>query len=125
MIPSHVSASASNTARATPQPSREVRRSDAAGGPTINENTSSTPTTCAASATATATISRNKTDMSRSETPLASASSGASVAKSSGRAITARTQRLATVKANSSPTGGSPLLPTRSPSGSPSPLPFG
>jgi len=32
---------------------------------------------------------------------------------------------LATVKANSSPTGGSPLLPTHSPSGSPSPLPFG
>jgi hypothetical protein len=32
---------------------------------------------------------------------------------------------LATVKANNPSTGGSPLLPTRSPSGSPSPLPFG
>jgi hypothetical protein len=32
---------------------------------------------------------------------------------------------LATVKSTGPATGGSPLLPSRSPSGSPSPLPFG
>ena len=96
------------------QPSRDVSRSAAAAGPTIRANTSSTPTTCAASATAIATIARNSTEISRSDTPFASASSGASVAKSSGRETNARAPRLKTLNPASVHTV-SRLTPSRLP----------
>ena len=69
--------------------SRVVRFCAAAAGPTISVNTSSTPTICVHAATASAAIARNSTDTSRSDTPLASASSGCSEANSNGRMIAA------------------------------------
>jgi hypothetical protein len=65
-----------------------------AAGPTSSVNTSSTPTICVAAATASAHTARNSTDTVRSDTPLASASSGCSDANSSGRAISASAARL-------------------------------
>ena len=60
------------------------------------------PTTCTASATAIATMTRNRTAMRRSETPFASASSGSSVANTSGRAIPVRNTSVSTPRTSMS-----------------------
>ena len=71
-----------------------MRSCAAAGGPTISAKTRRTPTICTDCATARAVTTRNSVPTRRGETPRASASSGWSVAKSSGRDRTASAARL-------------------------------
>ena len=70
------------------EPLCRCRRTD------LSVNTSRTPTIWAHSATARATTARNSTEISRSDSPRASASSGWRLAKSSGRAMNASAARL-------------------------------
>ena len=89
-MPAQASASASAADSARPLHRPLVMRCAAAGGPTISVNTKSTPTICAQADTASATMARNAVEMTRSGTPLASASSGCRLAKINGRMIAAK-----------------------------------
>ena len=84
-MPPSVHRSAIATLYTIARPGRGVSRSAAAPGVMSRVRISRTPTTWIASATAAAMIRRNATAIAPTGTPRASATSGSTVAKTSGR----------------------------------------
>ena len=91
--PSQVTTTAIATDNSTPRAGRAVSRDAAAAGATSRANTSRLPVTWLAPAAATPSSTRNAVESRRTGKPRARATSGSTVAKSSGRAMAASTAR--------------------------------